>query len=277
MPVFETESSSLHYYEYGTGDEILLAFHGFGMQGTQFKVLEKALGVKYKIVSFDLFFHGDTQIQDTSVENIRKGLQSVHFAEQIAHFLDVTYPQVAKVSLLSYSIGTRMALCLIENIPQRIANTYLIAPDGIEANILLKLGGANIIVNRFFYTLVYSPRTVNFLLKMLLKLRYIDDAVYRILNAEFNTTATRLASYNTITYYGKLFFDKRKLAKSINEHNLNCHLYFGKKDKLFPTKIGARFARLLNNPNLHIFDDGHELVNKTLNDYLASQLEKDDN
>src|SRR5690606_27247452 len=127
----------------------------------QFKVLEKALGQKYKIVSFDLFFHGDTQIQDSSVRNIRKGLQSVHFAEQIAHFLDVTYPQVAKVSLLSYSIGTRMALCLIENMPQRIANIYLIAPDGIEANMLLKLGGANVIINRFFYTLVYSPRAVN--------------------------------------------------------------------------------------------------------------------
>lgn len=272
MPIFETASSSLHYHEYGSGDEILLAFHGFGMRGTQFKVLEEALGKKYRIISFDLFFHGGTLLNDNSVQNIRKGLQSAHFSKQIAQFIDAKYPQVKKVSLLSYSIGTRMALCLIENMPERIEATYLIAPDGIEPNRLLKLGGANFIINRLFYKLVYSPKTVNFLLNSLLKLRYIDESIHRILKAEFGTTETRLTCYNTITYYAQLSFDRKQIAQSINQHQLNCHLYFGKKDKLFPSKIGERFGKLLRQPNIHVFDEGHELVNVAMNNYLASQL-----
>ena len=277
MPLFKTGENTLHYYEYGSGSQILLAFHGFGMRGTQFKIFEQALGKKYKIISFDLFFHGDTQLIDSSVKTVRRGLQSQIFANQISQFLKENYPDVAKFSLLSYSIGTRMALCLIENIPDQLDDIYLIAPDGIEPNRLLKLGGKNILVNRLFYKLVYSPKTVHFLLNSLLKLNYIDDSIYRILKAEFGTTETRLACYNTITYYSKLAFDRKKIANYINQHHLNCHLYFGKKDKLFPSSIGERFGKLLNQPNLHVFDDGHELVNAHMSNYLANQLLKNDN
>ena len=277
MPFFETDNCTLHYYEYGTGEQILLAFHGFGMRGTQFKVLENAFSRKYKIISFDLFFHGHTLIKDNSVQNIRKGLQSKQFAEHIKSFLASKYPEVEKVSLLSYSIGTRMALCLIENMPQQIESVYLIAPDGIEPNRLLKLGGANYIINRLFYKLVYSPKTVHFLLNSLLKFKYIDEAIHRILKAEFDTTETRLACYNTITYYAQLSFNRQKIAQAINKYNLNCHLYFGTKDKLFPSKIGERFGKMLNKANVHVFNDGHELVNETMNNYLANQLQQNDN
>ena len=272
MPSFQTKSSTLNYYQYGSGSEILLAFHGFGMIGTQFKVLEEAFGRKYKIISFDLFFHGQTNVKDNSVKNIRRGLNAKQFASEIAEFLDALYPTTEKVSLLSYSIGTRMALCLIENMPQRIDASYLIAPDCIEPNLLLKLGGTNFLVNRLFHTLVYSPKTVNVLLNLLLKLKYIDADIYRILKAEFSSTETRLISYNTITYYAQLSFDRKKLADAINMHQLDCHLYFGKKDKLFPSKIGERFGKLLNQPNIHVFDGGHELVNAAMNNYLTAQL-----
>lgn len=276
MPIFHTKSSALSYFEYGSGSQIMLAFHGFGMRGTQFKVLEEALGSKYKIISFDLFFHGGTAINDNSVENIRKGLRSQYFAEQIAEFLDSEYPNAEKVSLLSYSIGTRMALCLIENMPQKIESAYLIAPDGLAPNKLLNLGGRNFLLNKLFYKLVYSPKTIMFFLNFLLKTKYIDDPLHRILKGEFGTTETRLTCYNTVTYFAQLSFDQNKIASFINDYHLDCHFYFGRKDKLFPSKIGEAFSKLLNSPNLHVFDDGHELVNMKMNSYLASQLQQND-
>ena len=262
MPVFQVDSScSLSYHEYGSGTALLLAFHGFGMRGTQFKVLEASLGKKYKIISFDLFFHGETILQDCDLKKIRKGLQPVFFSKQIKQFLETLFPEVERVSLLSYSLGTRMVLALIEQMPERIASAYLIAPDGIEPNKLLKLGGANFLVNRLFYRLVYSPN-------------YIDAPIYRILQAEFGTFDNRLTCYNTITYYGTLSFDRNRIANHINENNIEVHLYFGKMDKLFPSQIGERFAKLLNLPNIHLFDEGHELVNEKMNQYLAAQLRK---
>ena len=276
MPAFENAYNILNYHEYGGGNELLLAFHGFGMTGTQFRVLERAFGKKYTIVSFDLFFHGNTILKEDSVKTIRKGLQPAAFAEQIDAFMKERYPHVDKFSLLSYSMGTRMALCLIQDMPQRIANTYLIAPDGIEPNRLLAIGGTHYLVNRIFHQLVYSPRLVNGILLGMYKLGYIDDALLRILRGEFATTEDRLNSYKTITYYGSVVFDRKALATAINKHGIVCHLYFGMKDKLFPATIGERFAALLEHGKIHVFDDGHELVDERMNTYIERQLEQYD-
>jgi hypothetical protein len=41
---FENDLVKLHYYRFGRGDKIMLCFHGFGMHGKQFKLLDGELG-----------------------------------------------------------------------------------------------------------------------------------------------------------------------------------------------------------------------------------------
>ncbi len=277
MPFFENNFAKLHYYEYGSGEQIMLAFHGFGMRGTQFSVLEEAFGSQYKIYSFDIFFHGNTELKDCSLEVIRKGLQPTLLSTQIQAFLKSKgVEEEENFSLLSYSIGAKFAWSLIENMSQRVHNAYFIAPDGIEPNKLLTFGAGNKLINKIFHQLVYSPSTVKFILDNLYKFKYIDASLHRILDFEFGTVETRLICYNTITYFNSMRFERQKLAQVINECNINCHFYFGKKDKLFPPAIGLRFAKLLNKPNMHIFEEGHELVNNKLMQYLSLQLVSND-
>ena len=38
----------VHYHEYGTGQKSLLSFHGYGMTGKQFHVLEQSILPEYK-------------------------------------------------------------------------------------------------------------------------------------------------------------------------------------------------------------------------------------
>ena len=55
---FENALVKLHYYKFGNGPQIMLCFHGYGMHGKQFKILEgTALASKYTFYGFDLFFH----------------------------------------------------------------------------------------------------------------------------------------------------------------------------------------------------------------------------
>jgi len=274
MPYFETDLIKFHYHQYGSGKEIMLAFHGFGMRGTQFHVLEEAFAEKYTIYSFDLLFHGNTEVKDTSLSAVRKGLKPAEFGAQIEQFLNEK--DISAVSLLSYSIGSRFAWALIEAIPERIRKTYFIAPDGIKPNRLLSFGERNPLINALFYKLVYSPRTVKFCLNQLYKFKYIDASLHRILDFEFGTVETRLTCYNTITYFNKLRFQKKKLAELINKYQIDCHFYFGKKDKLFPASIGSDFGKLLNKPQMHVFDEGHELINSRLNQYLKEQFKNND-
>jgi len=276
MPFFSNDRFKLHYYEYGNGPGILLAFHGFGMRGTQFRVLESAFGSKYKIYSFDLFFHGNTEIHGSSLEMVRKGLSPNEFGDYINNFIDSLELQDKKISLLSYSMGSLMAFSILQTLPQKVESVFFIAPDGIKPNKLLKLGTQSAIINRFFYKLVYSPKTVHFLLNSLLKFRYIDNSLHHILNREFETTETRLTCYNAITYHAKLDFKQDKLAELLNKHEISSYFYFGKKDKLFPPSIGHDFLKKLNNSNIEVLNEGHDLVNQTLNEVIKQQMLADD-
>ena len=157
-----------------------------------------------------------------------------------------------KVSLLSYSMGALMAFSVIESVPQYVSSAFFIAPDGIRPNKLLQLGSRNRVINRIFYKLVYSPKTVQLILNSLLKYRYIDDSLHRILQGEFGTEATRLTCYQAITYHANLLFDKNKLAGIINKNKINTYFYFGKTDRLFPPSIGQQFTAMLENSSLHI-------------------------
>jgi pimeloyl-ACP methyl ester carboxylesterase len=277
MPYFETDFAKFHYEEFGSGENVMLAFHGFGMRGTQFKTLEEAFGSAYKIYSFDLFFHGNTKLKNESHPEIKKGLASDFFSDQMKVFLkSIGLADTDQFSLLSYSMGARPAWSLIENFPERIKSAYFIAPDGIEPNKLIAIGAGNRLVNKLFNKLVYSPRTVKYALDKLFQFRYIDASLHRILDFEFGTFETRLICYNTITYYNSLQFEKEKLAELINTYQMDCHFYFGKADMLFPASIGTRFSKLLKRPKMHIFDEGHEMINAGLNSYLINQLTTDD-
>jgi len=267
MPFFENDFARLHYYQYGSGENILVAFHGFGMRGNQFSKLEDALGKKYKIYSFDLFFHGETMLKDDTVDTIRKGINYKQIANIINQFLISIGEKDASFSLLSYSIGAKLALAILQQMPHRIKTAYFIAADGFQNNPVLKICSSKHI-NNWLLKLVYHPKTLHYILNNLYKYRYIDNALHRILSFEFSTQAYRMISYKTITYYSRLKFNRQQLAQYINTNQIETHLFFGKTDKLFPACIAYKFGKLLHKPNLHIFNQGHELINNELNEYL---------
>ncbi|TAF45247.1 MAG: alpha/beta hydrolase [Sphingobacteriales bacterium] len=271
MPFFENNFVRLHYYQYGIGKQILIAFHGFGMRGNQFAKLEDALGNKYTIYSFDLFFHGQTQLSDDTVNTIRKGFDTSQIANAITEFLTSINQPESPFSLLSYSIGAKLALALLVQMPQRVKKAYFIAADGFETNTVLKICSSRYI-NNWLLKLVYHPKTLHYILKKLYQLGYIDEALHRILSFEFSTQAYRMVSYKTITYYSRLRFNKIQLAQIINKNHIETHFFFGKYDKLFPAGIAYRFGKLLRTPHIHIFNQGHELINDELNNYLKTIL-----
>ena len=275
MPFFSNDHIKLHYYEYGNGPEILLAFHGFGMRGTQFRVLESAFSAKYTIYSFDLFFHGETELFDSSLSKVRRGLNPQEYGSYIREFINFIGADQKKISLLSYSMGSLMALSILESLPESIDSVFFIAPDGFKPNKLLQIGSRNLLINRFLYTMVYSPKTVNFLLDCILKLRYIDSSLHKILRNEFKTTETRLACYNSITYHAKLSFKQNKLAEILNRHKIKTFFYFGESDVLFPASIGTKFSKKLNSSTIEVLKGGHELVNDKLNETIRKQMSLD--
>ena len=83
---FENDLVNLHYYKFGAGPKAMLCFHGYGMHGKQFKLLEGSLGEKYTFYGFDLFFHKETKLKDQSLAAIQKGITKKELVDLIEEF-----------------------------------------------------------------------------------------------------------------------------------------------------------------------------------------------
>src|SRR4051812_5093435 len=104
---FENAFIKLHYYKFGTGAQHMFCFPGFGMHGKQFISLEPAIGQKYAVWGFDLFFHKETVLKDESLATIKQGLQKEQLVNLIAAFCESQ--QIRRFSVIGYSMGSHYA------------------------------------------------------------------------------------------------------------------------------------------------------------------------
>src|ERR1700748_1489341 len=104
---FENELVNLHYYKYGSGPKVMLCFHGYGMHGKQFKLLEGSLGSTYTFYGFDLFFHKETKLKDQGLEKIKQGITKKALADLIREFCEAL--GINRFSVIGYSMGTHYA------------------------------------------------------------------------------------------------------------------------------------------------------------------------
>lgn len=253
---------NLHYYRFGEGPKIMLCFHGLGMHGKQFTVLEKELGAEYTFFGFDLFFHKETMLNNNDLDVIKRGITQ---HDLTALFVDFCQAEnINEFSVMSYSMGTFYATALMQHIPGRIKEVFLIAPTILKTPRLLDFLANNSLANLFFEKLLLSENGLKILLKTCLNLRVVDKNNYEILYREIATAQLRFNFYANVTYLKHLDVNYRQLAKSINDARIACYFIFGLRDKSIPPHTASKLLPMLNTAKKIIVDEGHDLVTSRL-------------
>jgi len=267
---FENDLVSLHYYKYGSGPKAMLGFHGYGMHGKQFKVLEPALGDKYTFYVFDLFFHKETKLRDQSLANIKKGISKKQFAELMLVFC--RFENIDRFSVIGYSMGTHFATVVVEEIGNLIEEYIVAAPSCLYPGKLIPFFSKNIIGNKILEKLILNEYALVGLLKTIKSLRIIDQEAYNILFNEIGTPELRFNCYACFTYLRFFETDKGRLKAVINEGNIKSIFIFGKRDKSFPPHIGKNFIAELKNAEVVVLDEGHEMIKRDFVNALTRLL-----
>ncbi len=119
MPAFYLTygQSRFHGICEGSGEKLLICLHGFGESALHFKCLAPALGDTYTIIALDMPLHGKTEDDLPAL---------------IAQLLEQHGRQ--RFSLMGYSMGGRLALCVIEKMAAQVDELILLAPDGLKNN-----------------------------------------------------------------------------------------------------------------------------------------------
>ena len=269
--VFENDLVSLHYYKFGSGKQHMLCFHGYGMHGKQFKIFEnQALAEKYTFYGFDLFFHKKTRLKDQSLAAIKKGFGKAAFARLMDEFC--TYEGIDRFSVIAYSMGTHYATTLAEEIPERIDEYIAIAPSALKPGMLVNYFSKNRLGNKILEKLAISQKALINMLKLGRRLKFLDKVGYEILSKEFGTDELRFNFYACFTYLRFFETDKTRLQKVLDEQNIRSIFIFGRRDAMYPPKIGNKFIPKLKQAEIIILDENHEMINQNFVNQLTAAL-----
>lgn len=231
MPVRHfLQQENLKYLQIGTGKNILLAFHGFGQGPQVFQALQDTLP-NHTIFSFDLLSFGKETSKHEVIILLRKFIQ-----EQ----------RITRFSVLGFSIGAKVALCVIENFSDNIEKAIFVAPDGFQRHFWHDFATSTTAGKIFFKTFVKYPKVFNktiFFFYKIFSLLGMDFKVdMRQIKIFTHSNSKRWLLWETWFSQKKFAPKLNKLRQIIQQKNIAVKIFIAYQDKLCPEKPIRKFA-----------------------------------
>ncbi len=247
-------NETLHIYKIGTGPKVLIAFHGYGLDGSVFIPFESAFK-DYTIYAPDLPFHGKSNwhAPHMSLEDIK---------QLIAHCTKNT-PSL-KINLMGYSLGGKICMNLIQHYPQEIEQVILLAPDGLEHNKVFDFATFNTNGKKLFRYAVSKPQYFISTLNVLKRIKVIPKRNHAFYVKQLSDRKVRFNLYKIWNSFSLLRHDIPTVIQKAKKYHIPIILIMGKNDRLIKINIGRQFARKI--PHIHFIelDKGHKLLDETL-------------
>lgn len=253
------------YTTYGFGRRLLFAFHGYGMDGRQFQVLEASLCQDYQIVGFHLPYHKDGPMEDEG--------WLLEVKVTIEELLE-SY-EVDELSFAGYSIGCKVVLSLLPDFRGRVRAVHLFAPYGLTRNPYLWL-----LESRFGKWLFRSLVKSNWpgrIISGAYQMKLIADEDHQILQSELDAPEKRRNLCETMRMMSELSPDIRQIAEIFDqvarsEEHPGVRLVFGKHDPIFARKkLTSEVANCASVEVLEV-DAGHWMMTKDLDEWLEKEV-----
>jgi pimeloyl-ACP methyl ester carboxylesterase len=242
----------LHYLQTGSGERLLLAFHGYANDAGLLTCFAPLLGREYTILSFDLPHHGKSTDWPAGKRFLKDELAT------LVQSVCAVYRK-EKISLMGYSLGGRVCLNIIELLPGKIDRTLLIAPDGLQANPFYYFLTRTAIGNRLFRNFRDNPQRYLGFVNSLKALKLLDASRYKFVLHYMETNASRDFLYTVWPAMSALLPDRKKVQQHIRAHRLPVDIFMGAYDRVIPVKYAQRFMKSLPEARLHVVEKGHKL------------------
>lgn len=231
------QSSRIHYLLGGKGDKLLLCFHGYGESAESFAFLEEAVGQEFTILSIDLPFHGKTEWKEGLFFD---PAVLVSLIEQMA----AGQPGGDKRWwLMGYSMGGRVALHLLEKMPEKVEKLVLLAPDGLKVNGWYWLVTQTTPGNLIFRWTMRRPKWFFTVLRLGNALKLVNRSVYKFTTHYIGHPSIRKELYARWTTMRGFKPDIPMIQTLIRERHIPVRLLYGQHDRIILPERGERFRQ----------------------------------
>jgi len=259
------KKSIINLSVFGTGNKLLICFHGYGENGKTFESLEKKLGNEYTLVAIDFPFHGETKWNERLLmtPNYLSNILSI-----ILRQIEIAKERSIKFSVVAFSLGGRVALHLLQSTPAQIERMVLIAPDGLHQNFWYWLATQTSVGNKLFAHTMKRPAWLFALTSFGYKLRLLNKSIVRIIHYYLDDEEGRLLLYRRWTTMRKFIPEKRAISDAINKYQIPVRFLFGSYDRIILSKRSKFFK---SNPYVKVttINAGHQLLKEKFAEDIA--------
>ncbi|MBL0034764.1 MAG: alpha/beta fold hydrolase [Flavobacteriales bacterium] len=262
--------TTLAYRSYGHGPTVVLAFHGFGRTGADFALFEPMLAERCTIHAFDLHFHGESS---TPGERAHDPFTPAELAAYFTAFAD--HLGADKLTLLGYSLGGRIALSLLNTMPDRVANVVLVAPDGLKTRPWYRGLAASRFGRHLYGRFVENPHRVHAIMNTLHGVGLMRPKLHRFLMGQTDNRVKRQQVHDVWLSYRLIEPDLSDVGRVLRERAIPLHLFLGRTDSVIPAHLAQGLkSQAPELVHVQLLEAGHVLLTPELAPPIANVLGK---
>jgi pimeloyl-ACP methyl ester carboxylesterase len=245
------KNSRVHYLKFGSGTKFLFCFHGYGEDAYSFLMLENTLGRDHTLIAIDLPFHGKTEWKE-STEFTPADLQRI--------INSIVPLELQTISLLGYSMGGRISLALLQEIPSRINSVVLLAPDGLHRNFWYWFSTQTGIGNKFFGYTMKNPHWFFGGMKFLRSLNLLNKSIFRFAHSYLDDQQERELLYKRWTTMRKFVPRSSAITSALRQYHIPLRMLFGSYDRIILSKRSTQLDKQNDTIQVKTIRAGHQLL-----------------
>jgi pimeloyl-ACP methyl ester carboxylesterase len=259
---FHFRQATLAYTKVGQGEEVWLAFHGFGQNHEAYLARTESFPERITLYSFDLFHHGHSH-WGYEERPVKKEFWSALMRE---FFLQ---QGISQFSITAYSLGARFALSLMESFPDRIIQVHLLAPDGIHTDFWYALATQPWLTRKLFAWLVKNPALYFKFLHAAGALNIMPQARLHFAGRQMDTMEKRRQVYFSWVTFRHLTVHPKKLALLLQQYGISLELFLAVNDQVINNRKLIFKTAHHSQVNIRQLNCNH---NRLLTTYLAGHF-----
>lgn len=184
-------------------------------------------------------------------------------------------PPGERFSLFGYSMGGRVCMQLLEDIPGEIDKLVLAAPDGLHRNKWQWLATHTRVGNRMFAHAMRRPAWMMAVLAMAAKLKLYNTSLLKFVHYYLDDQQQRETLYRRWTAMRRFRPSPSVIARIVKKYRIPVHMVFGKYDKVILAKHGRSLAAKAERwISVEEIEAGHRLLREPYIQTIVSMLRR---
>lgn len=256
------KNSRIHYRKSGNGARLAICFHGFGTFANTFDWIATHVE-EYTFIAFDLPFHGLTEWNKQYI-TVDELIEIIDICPEVNH---------RDFALVGYSMGGRISLSILQNIPQRITRLLLLAPDGLHVNRWYWFATQTKIGNKVFYQVMHKPGKFVRMARKAGEYHLVNTGILKFIDRYMDDEGVRTQVYKVWTAFSGFLPKLNQIEKEIRKRSTPVTLIYGRFDNIIPFSGGEQFARRLGEYcRFTVLDCGHQVLHIRNAQYIADSF-----